>query len=366
MVSTGALPGDGDVQVRGVFEGGPGSSTQDLWVTLDRKGPSARNAMAPIGPGSVDLLTGNFELQSTDVSIAAYKTDLSVTRTYSSREKGWSVLGPGWTLGVPMEQTSAQYDSLVNLAEDAPEPLPYVIVVGSFGEEIVFSEGGAGHVAEEGYETLQLRRVMSSTEPGKVSRFELKDTQSNEVVTVTGSGTYRPSSVKLAGDGSVSYVYDATVWDSPLPPLHSRQVLSRMIAPEPAGVDCSGTLVRGCRALDFFYDGENDAFPDRLVEIRFTAWDPETAAMKTTTVARYTYDGARRLNTFDDPRRTAIWEVALEYDGEDRWISSSDWTRWPFPALIRAASVTPTSHTSSDRPSPGSRSCSRPRSAPRR
>ena len=46
------------------------------------------HATTPIGPGSVDLLTGNFTVTDTDVSVPAYNTTLSVARTYHSRQTG--------------------------------------------------------------------------------------------------------------------------------------------------------------------------------------------------------------------------------------------------------------------------------------
>ena len=47
-----------------------------------------KDATASIGPGSVDLLTGNFSISKTDVSIPAFNSALEFSRTFSSRTSG--------------------------------------------------------------------------------------------------------------------------------------------------------------------------------------------------------------------------------------------------------------------------------------
>ena len=347
MISSGVLHNDGPIEMRGLFEGGDGGSTQELWVTLDRLGTSARGATAPIGPGQVDLVTGNFSLAQTDVSVAAYKSPLTVSRTYNSRAGGgYAALGPGWEMNVP--SASVPYTSLYNLAavptpppppppdqecldypdwcefeaedEEVDGPQPLVVVSGPDGEEITFAEEGAGYKPDPGYETLKLERVMSPSQPGQIDAFKLTDTDSGEVVVFKGSGVnYRADEVRMTGTGGATYVYSAQSFPDWLASteLVSRTVLTRMIAPRAAGIDCDAALVRGCRALNFVY-GSSGNTSGRVTAITLTAWDDNTATMKTTTVVTYTYDSNGRLYLVDDPRIGTTHEWQFNYDSARR------------------------------------------------
>ena len=350
MVSGNFMRYDRSVQVRAVFAGGEAGASQEVWVTLDRFGTSARNDTASIGPGEVDLLTGNFAFTQTDVDIDAFKADLEVTRTYNSRKRssGAGVLGEGWTLNVP--HASGRYPRLTNLAEPGPpppppaeppeewecdldpevceedEPLeppglqPYVIVYGPDEEEVTFTEKGDGYEPEKGYETLRLTRVMSTTQLGKIARFELLDSDSGEqvVYTPSGAGSYRMSDVRVtgAGNGSATFVYESSTAAGDPPGLHLR----KMIAATAPGVSCATTIGRGCRFLEFVYGAQGDGYGSsgKLAHIRYLAWDPATAAMKTTLVTRYKYENGR-LYHVDDPSKTgSSHEWQFEYDSARR------------------------------------------------
>jgi RHS repeat-associated protein len=357
MITGGYIKRDRSLQIRGVFSGGPEGVTQELWVTLDRSGASTRSATAPIGPGEVDLTTGEFQFAQTDVSIGAYKSDLTVSRTYSSRAgKAQGLLGYGWTVSLPT--ASAEYTRLENLgehssgsepaddafgAESEPAgPQPYVIVFGSDGEEIVFSEQGTGYEPDKGYETLKLERVVSSSDPTVIDSFRLTDSDTGELMTFTrdGAARYRLSQVKLTGQGNAaSYDYGDFTFGSGVEQRHE-MLVTRMIAPAPPGVTCDGpALQRGCRALSFAY---SNAIPgatgNRLTKIDFTAWDPDTAQMKTSTVAQYSYvaslqEGTKvgALKSVDDPRRGTAVEWGFVHDAAGRLTninptSESGWT----------------------------------------
>jgi hypothetical protein len=60
----------GALQVRAVFTGGPGGVSKRAKVVVDERGLSADNATAAVGPGAVDLLTGNLAVTRDDASIA--------------------------------------------------------------------------------------------------------------------------------------------------------------------------------------------------------------------------------------------------------------------------------------------------------
>ena len=80
---------------------------------------------------------------------------------------------------------------------------------------------------------------------------------------------------------------------------------TKVLGPVPAGVSCTAGLAKGCRALEFVYattttakgDGSNEwgEYAGRLKEVTFTAWNPATSKMTTTSVAQYTYDKEGKL-----------------------------------------------------------------------
>ncbi len=76
---------DGPVWVRACFTNASGSLCSDaVQLILDQNGGSADTAS--VGPGNVNLQTGNFVISSGDVSINTPGPDLSVGRTFNSRQ----------------------------------------------------------------------------------------------------------------------------------------------------------------------------------------------------------------------------------------------------------------------------------------
>ncbi len=119
------LGSEGLVQLRARFNDGTGGwvASEVVKVTLTRSNSDVNDATAPIGPGTVDLLTGNLSLTSTDVSIDAPSTDLTATRTYLSRQANKNAngpLGPGWRLSVPVPSAASAYENLIGGAVSGP------------------------------------------------------------------------------------------------------------------------------------------------------------------------------------------------------------------------------------------------------
>jgi RHS repeat-associated protein len=69
----------------------------------------------PIGPGSVNLGTGAFRLDATDVSVPAFVGSMDVTRSYDSEQvssTGNGPLGPGWSVSLPQGSGVGSFRSL--------------------------------------------------------------------------------------------------------------------------------------------------------------------------------------------------------------------------------------------------------------
>jgi streptogramin lyase len=110
-------------------------------VAVDNAGNEARHyeqvsvrhsTPVALGPGSVDLESGDFSLGATDVSLGA---GLTVSRSYSSRatsEGNEGPLGPEWTLGM------AHTKSLVELIDGG------VLMTSSNGSQMIFAGLGEG------------------------------------------------------------------------------------------------------------------------------------------------------------------------------------------------------------------------------
>ncbi|MFI6095659.1 RHS repeat-associated core domain-containing protein [Lentzea sp. NPDC051213] len=314
-------PLDGPTQFRAAFSGGQGGFSGPVRFTLDRDLGSA--ADEGVGPGSVNLVTGNLSLSNTDVSAKAYGSDLTVSRSFATRDAGRSdgtgMFGAGWTSGITVEDVGGVYTGLT-----ATGSLVQVATVdaGTIG----FTKNANGsYTPEPGAEDLKLTYQASS------STYALADDEGTVVTFAksTGSAVFRPASVTTPGnDQATTYAWETVV-------VNGKQVTrpTRVLAPVPAGVTCTA-LVRGCRALTIQYagagttlpgEGATGDYPNRVRSVSFTAWDPDATppAMRTIELARYAYDRDGRLREAWEPRldRTENgvvkhFGVAYQYNGD--------------------------------------------------
>lgn len=120
-----ATPGgeiDGPVHVRAYLESPllqDGGATAEVNIRTDRTG-LARTATAPIGPGEVDLMTGEFSLSESDVTFPAFLQDLTLSRTYTSRgvaRRNHDMFGPGWEGSIDPDGGDLPYKNIYNFSE---------------------------------------------------------------------------------------------------------------------------------------------------------------------------------------------------------------------------------------------------------
>ncbi|GAA3564644.1 DNRLRE domain-containing protein [Kribbella ginsengisoli] len=295
-----SIPRDGPVQIRGNFTGGMAASSGAVKLTFDRNLATA--ATEEIGPGEVNLLTGNVSLSETDVSVDSYGSDLTVSRTYNSRQSAANdssnMFGPGWISGAVVDEAQTPYTSL--------DVFGTLIQVGTpEGDTVGFTaRDGVNFDPEVGQASLKL------TYASATDSYKLTDEQGSMVtfsrVTGTTAGQYYPTATTLPGSNQTT-TYN---WEKVT--IGGVEVVRpiRMLAPVPDGVNCA-TMARGCRALNFTYATTTTAtgttegdYLGRVKEISFTAWDPDlaTPALRTVVVGRYSYDNAGRLRSAWDPR----------------------------------------------------------------
>ena len=259
-----------------------------------------------VGPGSVELASGAFTLNSTDVAIAAAGSGLSVERSYGSRRvavKAEGPFGPQW-----QGLSFGGNESLTKL------PTGSMVLTGSSGRQSLFAAEGSKLASPPGDANLTLKEEGTNT-------FTLTD-QHGDVTTFTlpsgGSGTlFTPYRRTEPGhSGNVQYTFE-TVSGVTRP--------TQALAPVPAGVSCT-TLVKGCRALTFTYASSTTAtgegpsewgeYTGRLAKVSFTAYNPSSKAMQTTAVAQYAYDKQGRLRAEWDPRISPALKTTYGYDAE--------------------------------------------------
>ncbi|GAA4322101.1 hypothetical protein GCM10023086_47150 [Streptomyces venetus] len=312
---------DGTVQIKADFTGpdSASGSTQPLSVVVDRNASGA--ATDEIGPGSLNLLTGDYSLSATDTS----HFDLSVTRTASSRRPDAgeqqtgqvAIFGKEWVSGTAAEATDSDYSHLRRISDTA------VAVVDLEGEEISFTANAAktGWIPEPGSEELTLKGSVSST-------FTLSDTEG----TVTeftkpdpAATTWQVSSALMDGLAQTSTTVVSETVNVAGKTLARPK---RVIAPTSAvsAATCTATpATKGCRALEFVYASTTTAsastlgdFTGQVKEIRLWSTDPGAASATSKVVQTYRYDEAGRLTETWNPLISPALKTQYAYDTAGR------------------------------------------------
>lgn len=299
----GPNPLDGPLQLQAVFVGGTGGTSSTIKYSFDRNRAAA--ATAAVGPGSVNLITGNLIVSDSDASVAG----LGVSRSFNTREPAGvdPLFGPGWNAGALAADAQAPYTGLTVTGSLVQVGLPDADTIGFAKKQNTAI--GADFDAELGGEALILKYVTTG------DKYTLTDAEGTVTAFTRPAGTptgeYVPTAVSLPGSQTTSLSWEKATVDGV-------DVMrpTRVLAPVPTGVTCT-TLVRGCRALNFTYAAASTAsgtseqswgdWTGRIKEIGFTAWDPAASAMKTVVLARYAYDNTGRLR--------AAWDPRLDHDG---------------------------------------------------
>ncbi|SBT92706.1 RHS repeat-associated core domain-containing protein [Streptomyces sp. DI166] len=312
---------DGTVQIKADFTGpgGASGSTEPLTAVVDRNAEGA--ASDEVGPGSVNLLTGDYTLSATDASAF----DLSVSRTASSRvpDKGAKqegqapIFGKEWVAGTAAEMTDSDFSHIRRISDTA------VAVVDAEGEETHFTANAAktAWVPEPGSEDLTLKGSVSGS-------FTLSDTEG----TVTeftkpdaAAPTWQVSSTLLDGlSNTTTTVVSETVT------VDGKKLArpKRIIAPTSAATAAACTsdpATKGCRVLEFGYATSTtataDAFGDvsgQVKEVRLWATEPGASAATSKTVQVYRYDNDGRLRQVWNPQISPALKTEYAYDGAGR------------------------------------------------
>ncbi|MFJ9660503.1 RHS repeat-associated core domain-containing protein [Streptomyces griseoflavus] len=320
--ATSTVDPDGTVQVKADFTGpsAAASSTAPLTVVVDRNADGA--ATTEVGPGSLNLLTGNFTLSETDVSTF----DLSVSRTAASRtpDRGASqegqvaIFGKEWVAGTAAETTESDYSHIRRVSDTA------VDVVLEEGDAIHFTANAQknGWIAEPGSEDLTLKGsltgalTLSDTE-GTVTTFAKPD---------AGATTWQVTSTLFDGlANTTTKVVSETVTVDGKKLVRPRRIIAPTSAATTAACETS-PATKGCKVLEFVYattttatGTENNSqfgdFAGQVSQIRVWSTAPGASAATATAVATYRYDSGGSLRQQWDPRLSQASQTQYAYWG---------------------------------------------------
>ncbi len=278
----------GPIQVRALFEGGAHGVSAPVEAKVDPALGGPKDATADIGPGSVDLLTGNFTVTKTDVSIPTFNSSLDFSRTFNSRyaaelvteadknKDKAGVLGPGWKPGVPVEENGAGAWRSVKLVTESEEveeeafSFTYALATGVEGAEVPFEQepSGAFRTPDElpGWS-------LTANAPTSPSEFVLRTPDGTKTTFWNGgSGSeYLPKEVSQPGasTNSTRMIYEVK---------GDNRRLTQIVAPTVSGVDCvtNPKATAGCKVLSFNYAaagtwGGDAQLGDRLTSVTYNA-----------------------------------------------------------------------------------------------
>jgi RHS repeat-associated protein len=282
------------LQVRAVFAGGQGGSSRAHDVTLDQEAPAV-NATEPIGPGRVDLSTGNFSYSATDVQIAGFGQALTVTRTYNSRVTSSMPLGPfgvsTWTLGVDVAGASS-YAGLRESTDGNGD----VEVVLTDGSKIWFEARPTSFLPEPGFEDLTLYpKEPAPAGSGCLGNvYRLADVDGNETSFERQGGEWVVCKVRQAGQSDQATTSRFAYESGP----DGKPRVKKVAAPAPTGSSCLSSITAGCRVLEFIY-GSSGPESGRLTAVKFHSIETVTGGE---TVVQYEYTSDGKLAAAFDSR----------------------------------------------------------------
>jgi RHS repeat-associated protein len=290
-------------------------SSREFSVTVNPGG-----AYVPLGPGQLNVKTGDYRISQTDVQVAGGAgAELSLTRSYDSREPSegqGSALGAPWQLTLPDAGAGGVWQSLRQM----PNGSVQATTVG--GAKVSFAKSGEAFLSPASYQNETL------SQPGS-GEYRLSDAAGDVTIFTRASSAqeeaplYLPTGVEVAqGAGGIdktTYLFTQTSEGVVQP--------DEVIAPEPPGANCVSSLVKGCRALTFSYASETSAgeapsqwgsYKGRLEGVTLHAFNPKPkegeARMEAVEVAHYAYDSRGRLRAEWNPQISPSLKTTYGYD----------------------------------------------------
>ncbi|WP_406003453.1 DNRLRE domain-containing protein [Streptomyces sp. NBC_00829] len=312
---------DGSIQIKADFTGpdSASGSTQPLTVVVDRNASGA--ASTDVGPGSVNLLTGDFTLSATDAS--AFGPSLSRAASSRTPDKGAKqqgqapIFGKEWVAGAAAETTQSDYSHIRRISDTA------VAIISSEGDETHFTSNAAktAWIPEPGAEDLTLKGSVTGT-------FTLSDSEGTLTVFTkpdASATTWQVSSTLVEGvsNSTITVISETVTFDG-----KKLARPKRVIAPTSAvatSACAADVATKGCRVMEFVYATSTTAtagaFGDvagQVMEVRLWTTAPGAAAATSKSVQTYVYDDSGRLRQAWNPQISPPLKTEYGYDGAGR------------------------------------------------
>jgi RHS repeat-associated protein len=268
------------------------------------KGPDG--PAVDLGPGQLNVQTGEFLLASSDVAEAAASSSLSMTRTYESLAPPAleSPLGPNWQLSFGAWRRARM------MADET------FVIADTKGRQVVFEKVSGKYKAPAGYGGWALT-------PGEWDQLILTSpdggTTTFDTVGQAPDDLYAPRRIAGPDEGPPTYI----VW------AYYNDVLrpSAIYAPDTEVPYCSPEGMP-CRYLTFHYDSSTTAsgnapaewgnYQGRLSTVELHAWDSGAEKSHNVSVVEYAYDVQGRLRAVWDPRISPPLKTTYGYNSDGR------------------------------------------------
>ncbi|MEV1119934.1 DNRLRE domain-containing protein [Actinosynnema sp. NPDC049800] len=311
---TRTLTTDGVIQIRAEFTAGQASQGVDLVV--DRAADAA--ASEQIGPGTVNLLTGDYALSADDVSAFG----VGISRTFSSRDPlagaeqdgTVAMFGPAWTSGGTSQDAVGQFTQLRATSATSVE------VVRTDDTAVGFTRDVDGTwVPQPDAGELSLTHDASN------DRYSLRDTEGRTTVFAKVAAEVSTYAVRTTfpatANAETVYVYDAVVGADHKTRARLRKIIpptTAVSSPAQCDVEVPTTLPHGCRVVELVYAPRTTATATVLGDYTgqvslIKVWE-SGATVRETGLGRYAYDTLGRLREVWDPRLSPALKTKYEYD----------------------------------------------------
>ncbi|NNN35362.1 DNRLRE domain-containing protein [Streptomyces sp. S3(2020)] len=312
---------DGSVELKADFTGpgGAAGSTEPLTVVVDRNADGAANE--DVGPGSVNLLTGDYTLSADDVSAF----DLAVSRTAHSRrpeagaqqEDQAAIFGKQWVSGFEAQLNESEYTHLERISDTA------VRVVLADDSPIHFTANAArnGWIPEPGAEEMVLKGSVNGTftlsdSSGTVTEFAKAD---------PAASAWQVKSTLFDGlSNSTTTVMSQTVTVDGKELARPTRIIAATSAAT-ASACAADPSTKGCRLLEYVYASSTTAtstalgdINEQVREIRLWSTEPGASAATSKAVQSYRYDDQGRLRRAWNPQISPALVVEYGYDSAGR------------------------------------------------
>lgn len=275
-----------------------GSSTQPHGLTLDTKAFDVA-ATQDVTPGSVNLLTGNFQVSAGDVAVPGnLDNSLAVGRTFNTVQATSTltngIFGPGWSASLPVDSAGADYVGLSDMGST-------LTTTSSDQSTISFATTAtAGTYAPTGPDADSGLTVVSTTSgcTATYTCYELDDLDGNKVLfQSTIANPPAPSQAAPVAYTVISVTEPGSANNTTF--TYTSGLVTRVISPVPSGATCTNpsaasTWTAGCRGLDLTYT------TGKLTAVTYDTSDGTNPLQ--VDVACYDYDGNGRLADEWDPR----------------------------------------------------------------